>query len=62
MKKTYISPAIEEILLQTTAGILAGSTLSLDSDDSATITGSGDDAEYGNALSREVDEWPNFVD
>lgn len=54
MKKTYIAPVAEEILIQT-AGILATSTLSLDTDDTASITGTGDDAEYDNALSREDD-------
>ena len=53
MKKTYISPIAEEIRIQTT-GLLATSTLTLD--DSQEVT------DESNLLSREVDEWPNFVD
>ena len=53
MKKTSISPIAEEIRIQTT-GLLAGSTLSID--DSQEVT------DESNLLSREVDEWPNFVD
>ena len=54
MKKTYINPTMDVVEINICNQLLAGSTLSLD--DSQEVT------DENNLLSREVDEWPNFVD
>ena len=59
MKKTYINPELEVVKIATN-GILAASSRDL-LDDIAEITGSGEDAEYSNALGREAEfDFDNF--
>ena len=59
MKKTYINPELEVVKIAT-SGILAASSREL-LDDIADVTGSGEDAEYTNTLSRESNfDFDNF--
>jgi len=63
MKKIYIIPSLEVTRIEGQR-ILAGS-LALNPTESASVTGSGDDVEYENSLSRGFASWDDdddFVD
>ena len=62
MKKTYINPAMDVVEINICNQLLAGSVASFDNAGGGEINLVDDTPDDGDALSREVDEWPNFVD
>ena len=62
MKKTYINPVMDVVEVNINNQLLAGSAAHFDNAGGGEINLVDDTPDAGDALSREVDEWPYFVD